>query len=597
MNIDEICTCGVCLELLRNPVILQCSHNLCFECASQIISLSKLSQDPVTSLICPYCRNKTPLAYSSPEGLPKNKALEALIAEYKLINTKSNSIHCSLCKESPMPAVNECIACEAPCCESCAALHISKPRFACHKILPIGKSRKMFCLAHMMELNQFCREDKLLICPQCIKKHPDHTVIPRSKAEDLMQCDIDSCREQLRVLQSTLKESQSKILGMPETVQTAEEKSLNDLEVLCDKAVDEIMGFKKQTHKKIKDTFNGIKLQVIQKQNTLDLAEQNLKRLMQVEDGLELLQNSVYFLNIKPISGDIVLPAIVFTPQQLPVVELSAPSKFLYYMNRGTTEFYAYNIATKELTVKELPANSPHISRWSSFTTLADGRILVTGGKIERNSGSHRTCMYIDPLKLQYNYGVPMLRGHSSHISLRVMNKVYVISGKNEENICDSFCEVLDTYTETWSPIGRINFPRTCAAGCHLNESIFVLGGFQNAVSNSIEKFSVSLNVWTLLPTLLPEKIWQHGCFALDSKKILVFGGEKDSEEPNKISFIYDTSKEGFGSTTSIENIPVYLYFWIQVIRDEDYLLTINKEKTLVKYSISDNKWSLVDLG
>ena len=200
-------------------------------------------------------------------------------------------------KESPMPAVNECIACEAPCCESCAALHISKPRFACHKILPIGKSRKMFCLAHMMELNQFCREDKLLICPQCIKKHPDHTVIPRSKAEDLMQCDIDSCREQLRVLQSTLKESQSKILGMPETVQTAEEKSLNDLEVLCDKAVDEIMAFKKQTHKKIKENFNGIKLRVIQKQNTLDLAEQNLKSLMQVKDGLELLQNSVYFLN------------------------------------------------------------------------------------------------------------------------------------------------------------------------------------------------------------------------------------------------------------------------------------------------------------
>jgi N-acetylneuraminic acid mutarotase len=130
-----------------------------------------------------------------------------------------------------------------------------------------------------------------------------------------------------------------------------------------------------------------------------------------------------------------------------------------------------------------------------------------------------------------------------------------------------------------------------------LNESIYVLGGFQSAVSNSIEKFSVSLNVWTLLPTSLPEKIWQHGCFALDSKKILVFGGEKDSEEPNKISFIYDTSKEGFSSTTSIENIPVYLYFWIQVIRDEDFLLTINKEKTLVKYSILENKWSLADLG
>jgi predicted transcriptional regulator len=537
------------------------------------------------------------LAYSSAEGLPKNKALEALIGEYRIMNARSSSILCSLCKDSPFPATNECIACEAPCCETCSAIHLSKPRFSHHKILPIGKSKNLFCLAHMQELSQFCREDKLLICPQCIKKHADHTVIPRSKAEELLKSEIEICKDQLKTLQSTLKENQVKILNMSDVVQSAEEKSLTDLDVLCEKAVDEIIQFKNTTHKKIQETFNGIKLQVLQKQNTLELAEQGLKRLMLVEDGLELLQSSVYYTAIKPISGDVILPAIVFTPQQLPVVELSAPSKFLYYMNRGTTEFYAYNIATKELLVKELPANSPHISRWSSFTTLADGRILVTGGKVERNSGSHRTCMYIDPVKLQYNYGVPMLRGHSSHISLRVMNKVYIISGKNEENICDSFCEVLDTYTENWNPIGRINFPRTCAAGCYLNESIYVLGGFQNAVSNSIEKFSVNLNVWTLLPTLLPEKIWQHGCFALDSKKILVFGGEKDSEEPNKISFIYDTGKEGFSSTTSIENIPVYLYFWIQVIRDEDYLLTINKEKTLVKYSITDNKWSLADLG
>ena len=47
---------------------------------------------------------------------------------------------------------------------------------------------------------------------------------------------------------------------------------------------------------------------------------------------------------------------------------------------------------------------------------------------------------------------------------------------------------------------------------------------------------------------------------------------------------------------TSIESIPVYLYFWIQVIRDGDYLYSINKEKTLVKYALAENKWMQVDL-
>lgn len=597
MNFEEICTCAVCLELLKSPVILQCSHNLCFECASQIISMNKLGQEPAVSLVCPYCRSKNPLASPSAEVLPKNKALEALIYEYKLSKTQVSSISCSLCKENPSQALNECITCEAPCCEICSAIHISKPRFMHHKLLPLGKSRNIFCTSHMQELDQYCIEDKLLICFQCVKSHPGHTIIPRSHASELMKLEVDSCRSTLASLLSTLQENQLKVSGMSESIENSEQKSLLELETLCEKAVDELKLFKTVTEKKIRDTFQGIKMQVLQKQTSIEQAEKNLIKLLKVEDGLELLQGSIYFSNIKPISSEIILPSIIFTPQQLPLVELSAPSKYLYYMNRGTTEFYAYNISTKELIVKELPNNSPNISRWSSFTTLADGRILVTGGKVERNSGSHRTCMLIDPLKLQYTIGIPMLRGHSSHISLRVMNKVYVISGKNEENICDSFCEVLDTYSENWNPIGRINFPRTCAAGCYLNECIYVLGGFQNAVSNSIEKYSIMLNVWTLLPTMLPEKIWQHGCFALDSKKILVFGGEKDSEEPNKISFIYDTSRESFNCTTSIENIPVYLYFWIQVVRDENFLLTINKEKTLVKYSVAENRWSLADLA
>ena len=56
--------------------------------------------------------------------------------------------------------------------------------------------------------------------------------------------------------------------------------------------------------------------------------------------------------------------------------------------------------------------------------------------------------MFIDPFTLQCVAAPPMNRGHSSHISLRILNKIYIISGKNEDNVCDSFCEVFDVYTE-----------------------------------------------------------------------------------------------------------------------------------------------------
>ena len=47
MNIDKICICPVCLDILRNPVILQCSHNLCYTCAEEIILAAKNSQEKV----------------------------------------------------------------------------------------------------------------------------------------------------------------------------------------------------------------------------------------------------------------------------------------------------------------------------------------------------------------------------------------------------------------------------------------------------------------------------------------------------------------------------------------------------------------------
>ena len=83
----------------------------------------------------------------------------------------------------------------------------------------------------------------------------------------------------------------------------------------------------------------------------------------------------------------------------------------------------------------------------------------------------------------------------------------------------------------------------------------------------------------------------------MDNSRILIFGGEKEAEEPNRVSYIYDTLSESFCNMTSIESTPVYLYFWIQIVRDCDLLYSINKEKTLVKYIIHENRWVQADLS
>ncbi|OMJ87172.1 hypothetical protein SteCoe_11177 [Stentor coeruleus] len=597
MNIEKLCICPVCLEILKSPVILSCSHNLCYECANRVISISKISQESASYFNCPYCRTKNLLLSASADFLPRNKILEQIILDWQISNTTLKSIKCQLCKDNPLEAINECLACEAILCSTCTTNHISKSRFAHHKVLPICKARRVLCTEHFEELEWFCTTEKVLLCSICLPKHQDHHVLNKIQAGDALKQEAQWCKKQLKKVQKQVKKD---INGLEEgfkVLESAELGSLTELDDLCNKNIEEVNRFRLETKKKIQEIYAGLRSQLDLRVNRMNVISNSISQVSQTEDDLEFLQSSYPYLAISTGNSQITTPNIIYTQFQLPVIHLSTPTHHLYYLNRGTREFYAYSVSNKEIQIKELPNDAPNISRWSSFTTLADGKILVTGGKVERNSGSHRTCMYIDPFKSTYSPAVPMLKGHSSHISLRIFNKVYVISGKNEDNICDSHCEVFDTYTETWSSIGKINFPRTCAAGCYINNCIYVLGGFQNSVCNSIEKYSMHYNLWTLLPTVLPEKIWQHGCFAVDSKRILIFGGEKDSEEPSKVSYVYDITTEGFNSMTNIDTIPVYLYFWIQIIRDGDFLYTINKEKTLVKYSIPDNKWALVDLG
>ena len=60
-----------------------------------------------------------------------------------------------------------------------------------------------------------------------------------------MKLEIESCRDHLATLQATLTENQLKVSGMSEIVENSEQKSLLDLDNLCEKAVEEISTFKK----------------------------------------------------------------------------------------------------------------------------------------------------------------------------------------------------------------------------------------------------------------------------------------------------------------------------------------------------------------
>lgn len=73
------------------------------------------------------------------------------------------------------------------------------------------------------------------------------------------------------------------------------------------------------------------------------------------------------------------------------------------------------------------------IPRWSGFVVL-DDRILVTGGKDSKESGANNHAFYFLPATGDCIQLPSMIHGHSSHLSIRITDLVYIIAGKNQSN-------------------------------------------------------------------------------------------------------------------------------------------------------------------
>lgn len=63
-KLEKTFTCPVCIQVLVDPVILSCSHNICLQCAKFLISVTSLRENQVRPtqknlISCPVCRHHT----------------------------------------------------------------------------------------------------------------------------------------------------------------------------------------------------------------------------------------------------------------------------------------------------------------------------------------------------------------------------------------------------------------------------------------------------------------------------------------------------------------------------------------------------------
>ncbi|KAG9332299.1 hypothetical protein JZ751_015401 [Albula glossodonta] len=154
-------TCPVCLELFREPVILECGHHFCRQCITQCWDAK-----PEESPTCPQCR-KTCTLKLRPNSLLCN-VVES-VRRARAMDTHPREASVSP-ERNPRPPVSA-----------------NSPELV---------SEPDYCEEHEEKLKLYCEDDQIAICLVCgmSRDHKTHSVIPINEAfENYKSTRLECC--------------------------------------------------------------------------------------------------------------------------------------------------------------------------------------------------------------------------------------------------------------------------------------------------------------------------------------------------------------------------------------------------------------------
>ncbi|XP_036406770.1 zinc-binding protein A33-like [Megalops cyprinoides] len=165
-------TCPVCLELFREPVILECGHHFCRQCISQCWDAK-----PEESPSCPQCR-KTCTAKLRPNSLLCNVVDSVRRAR----EMDTHSLSRERTQKAPASASG-----------------------------PEPSPERDHCEEHEEKLKLFCEDDQVAICLVCgmSRDHKTHSVIPINEAFDNYKEKLSAALQKVQLQMEEASRSQA----------------------------------------------------------------------------------------------------------------------------------------------------------------------------------------------------------------------------------------------------------------------------------------------------------------------------------------------------------------------------------------------------
>ncbi|XP_058649931.1 tripartite motif-containing protein 16-like [Onychostoma macrolepis] len=302
--------CPVCLDLLKDPVTIQCGHSYCKSCITDCWD----QEDEKRVYSCPQCRQ----TFSPRPILGKNTILVEMVEKLKKTKLQSavpagaGDVQCDVCTGRKHKAVKSCLVCLNSYCQNHLEQHESSFKGKRHNLTEAtGRLQEMICQKHEKLLEVFCRTDQKCMCVLCMDEHKNHDTVSaaaqRTEKQKQLKETQKTFQQRIQQREKDLQQLREAVESQKRSAQTAVEDSeriFTELIRSIERSRSELIRLIRDQEKQAVSRAEGRLERLEQEINDLRRRDAELEQLSHTQDHIQFLQ-SFQSLSAPPESTDV----------------------------------------------------------------------------------------------------------------------------------------------------------------------------------------------------------------------------------------------------------------------------------------------------
>ena len=340
-QIEDIITCDVCMERMKDPKVLLCQHTFCQSCVERLAQMNRGN-----GLSCPTCRKMTPVPSGGVGNLPSDykvknlsglnmAGIQTLKVEMERLSmcaepyTDRTHNVCKICKRR---ARHYCTTCSGYLCKRCSEKHIQKSVFKEHNVVSVRGSdwETATCQKHPGDLRAyFCKQCGLLECSFCVTEdHADCDVVKASEYVTICHREIQTCRTQL---EEAYRQARLREMKSVATVRVNFGKTVSEITEQITRSANERIRKIEEEKEILLRSLEENKVQLEKKiEEGRNLSRSKVEEMQSKCDQFLATTTAVdVFSNFEKLSLDIVTTISTFESPAYPSITYSVPTKFV----------------------------------------------------------------------------------------------------------------------------------------------------------------------------------------------------------------------------------------------------------------------------